>query len=103
MSKTNIDLFAAQVAQDPAMQHALTSGVTATAQLVDRAVVAGQQAGLAFTPAEAEAWLAEHIRNAADGELSDVQLESVAGGKFVQASSTEPQEWIRPPVWMNRS
>ena len=103
MSQTNIDLFAAKVAQDHALLSALTTGVSDRAELVERAVAAGQEAGFAFTPAEAEAWLAQNIRNAADGELSDMQLESAAGGKFVQASSTEPQEWIRPPMWMNRS
>jgi len=81
MSQTNIDLFAAKVAQDPALLSALTTDVTAPAEFVERAVAAGQAAGLPFTPAEAEAWLAEKTKADTHGELSDTQLEAVAGGK----------------------
>jgi len=82
MSQANIDLFAAKVAQDPALLSALTAGATAPAEFVERAVAAGQEAGLPFTPAEAEAWLVAQTSIDKSGELSDVQLESVAGGGF---------------------
>lgn len=82
MSQTNIDLFAAKVSQDHALLSALTAGVTAPTEFVERAVAAGQEAGLPFTPAEAEAWLAAQTTIDKSGELSDVQLESVAGGGF---------------------
>jgi len=80
MSQANLDLFAAKVSQDPALLSALTAGVTAPTEFVERAVAAGQEAGLSFTPAEAEAWLAGQTTLDKSGELSDVQLESVAGG-----------------------
>jgi len=103
MSQSNVDQFYAKIESDPALASSLAASASNRTELVEGAVAAGQAAGLPFTPAEAEAWLTENIPAAGDGELSDVQLESVAGGKFVQASSTEPQEWIRPPMWMNRS
>ena len=81
MSQANLDLFVAKVAQDPALLSALTAGVTAPAEFVERAVSAGQEAGLPFTPAEAEAWLAAKAKTDNSGELSDTQLEGVAGGK----------------------
>lgn len=81
MSQTNIDLFAAKVAQDHALLSALTTNVSNRAELVERAVAAGQEAGLPFTPADAEAWLAEKTKADTQGELSDTQLEAVAGGK----------------------
>lgn len=81
MSQANIDLFAAKVAQDQALLSSLTSGVTAPTEFVERAIAAGQEAGLPFTPAEAEAWLAAQATTDKSGELSDVQLEGVAGGK----------------------
>ncbi len=73
------------------------------AELVERAVAAGQAAGLPFTLTEAEAWLAARAASDKHGEWSDVQQEGVAGGKLTKASATEPEEWIRPPMWMNRS
>lgn len=81
MSQANIDLFAAKVAQDQALLSSLTTGIVAPSEFVERAIAAGQEAGLAFTPAEAQAWIAAQATTDKSGELSDVQLEGVAGGK----------------------
>lgn len=82
MSQANIDQFYSKLENDPALANSLAAGVSSQAELVERAVAAGQAAGLPFTPAEAEAWLAARAKTDTGGELTDVQLEGVAGGKM---------------------
>lgn len=81
MSQSNIDQFYAKLNNDPALASSLAAGVSTQAELVERAVAAGQAQGLPFTAAEADAWIAKQNAASQDGELSDAQLEGVAGGK----------------------
>lgn len=104
MSQTNVDLFYAKLNADPAALSALTSGATSPADLVERAVAAGQAQGLPFTAAEAESWLAQQYAVSDDGELSDLQLEGVAGGKgggwdsFKKGWGEAMQDAFGPPI-----
>ena len=86
MQSTSIDTFYAQVAADAALCYQLTTGATSRDELIARAVAEGQSRGYTFGHEEAAQWLAQR-RAAADAqtpvsqELSDEQLEAVAGGK----------------------
>lgn len=78
---SNIDQFYLLVAKNPAMASALTANVPTQDELIARAVAMGKENGLAFSQEEARAWLEVQATAERSGELSDVQLEAVAGGK----------------------
>lgn len=84
MSQANVELFYAKLKNDPALLSSLSDGASTQAELFERAAAAGQAQGLDFTAAEADAWVAEQGSISEDGELSDAQLEGVAGGKGQQ-------------------
>lgn len=81
MSQANVELFYAKLKDDPALLNSLSEGATTQAEVIKRAVAAGQAQGLDFTAPEAQAWVTEQTTIGDDGELSDTQLEGVAGGK----------------------
>jgi len=81
MSQANVELFYAKLKDDPALLSSLSQGASTQAEVIERAVAAGKAQGLDFTAAEAQAWVSEQTTIADDGELSDAQLEGVAGGK----------------------
>ncbi len=83
MQPTSLDSFYAHIAADPALQQQLTAGTPRSEELVARAVAEGQRRGYIFSPAEVAQWLAQRSAAAASvpEELSDEQLEVVAGGK----------------------
>ena len=84
MQPTSIDSFYAQIAADPALQQQLTGGATSRAEVIERAVAQAQRQGHTFSPEETAQWLAQRTAAAASSapeELSDEQLEVVAGGK----------------------
>ncbi|MES2951280.1 MAG: Nif11-like leader peptide family natural product precursor [Pseudomonadota bacterium] len=78
---SNIEKFYTYVAQNPALLSKLVAGAQSPDAFIDRAVAAASEQGLAITRGEAKAWIDEQIEARQNGELSDVQLEAVAGGK----------------------
>jgi hypothetical protein len=82
----NIEAFYKSVAQSPAALQQLTAGVQTPDEFIDRAVTVGQEQGYSFTRAEASTWINGQIEARKNGELSDVQLEGVAGGKGINSA-----------------
>ena len=76
-----IEAFYKSVAQSPAALNQLTAGVQTPDEFIDRAVSIGSEQGYQFTRDEASTWINNQIEARKNGELSDVQLEGVAGGK----------------------
>jgi hypothetical protein len=82
MSQAHAQKFYDIVAKDPALLKTLGTGTKSAEEFLARAVAAGKQQGLEFTAQEAEQYvIAQNSKNAV-GELSDQQLEAVAGGKI---------------------
>ena len=63
------------------MVRKLVESAKAPEQFLANAIEAASKQGLQFTAAEAEACLKSNMKPASEGELSDQQLEAVAGGK----------------------
>ncbi|MFC5496922.1 hypothetical protein ACFPOE_05185 [Caenimonas terrae] len=79
--QADIEKFYKSVAQNPALLQKIAAGAQTPDQFIDQAVkVAGEQ-GITIQRAEASAWIDSQIAARKNGELSDVQLEAVAGGK----------------------
>jgi hypothetical protein len=83
----NIETFYQSVAQSPATLTQLTSGVQSPDEFIERAVAMGNEQGYTFTREEATSWINGQIESRKNGELSDVQLEGVAGGKGAPLSN----------------
>ena len=90
MSSVHIEKFAAIVASDAGLfaklgvEKASTDAAAAQASMaafIAKSVQEGKALGFEFTEAEARVWLNEQIKAEVSGELSDTQLEAVAGGK----------------------
>jgi predicted ribosomally synthesized peptide with nif11-like leader len=81
MSAGQIEQFYGRVSKDPAMFNQLVDGTQTPDEFIDKAVALGTQAGFTFSRDEADVWVKKQIEAKASGELSDLQLESVAGGK----------------------
>ena len=90
MTTAHVEKFAELVGQDPALLAKLgldkvNADAAAAAARADafitNAVKEGKAHGLEFTEEEAQAYMAGEVKAAASGELSDTQLEAVAGGK----------------------
>jgi predicted ribosomally synthesized peptide with nif11-like leader len=81
MSQAHVEQFAARVKNDPAMFNKLVAGTQTPGQFIDKAIALGKETGFTFTKEEADGWVQQQIKAKQNGELSDLQLESVAGGK----------------------
>src|SRR5476651_2899796 len=81
MSQAHIEQFYSKAVKDPAMVNAMVGDARTPEEFVTKAVATGKQHGFDFTEAEAHAWIKQQQEMKAKGELSDSQLESVAGGK----------------------
>jgi hypothetical protein len=81
MSQAHIEQFYSKAVKDPAIINSIFSGATGPKDFAQSAVKIGKQNGFDFTAAEADAWITKQQEIKAKGELSDSQLESVAGGK----------------------
>ena len=79
MSVESIDQFYQEVMQEPALLQQFQSAPDRES-LVNIAVEMSQQKGYSFTVAEVEQALAAQSAASETGELSDQQLEAVAGG-----------------------
>ena len=90
MTTAHVEKFAELVGKDPALLaklgldkvHADAAAAAASAAaFITNAVKEAKAHGLEFTEEEAQAYMAGEAKAAASGELSDTQLEAVAGGK----------------------
>ena len=90
MTTAHVEKFAELVAKDPALLAKLgldkvnadaAAASASAAAFITNAVKEAKALGLEFTEEEARAFMAAEENAAASGELSDSQLEAVAGGK----------------------
>ena len=96
MTTAHVEKFAELVGQDPAlyakfgwekMAEVGVKDMPTKVEWMASAVNEGKAHGLDFTAEEALAYLSKSFTEAATGELSDLQLEAVAGGKGVAAAA----------------
>jgi predicted ribosomally synthesized peptide with nif11-like leader len=81
MSAENAKRFFESLGKDPALVRQLCQGANALEDFLQRAVAEANQRGYEFSPEEARGLLLERTRAAgAHDELSEGQLEKVAGG-----------------------
>jgi hypothetical protein len=81
MSQAHAQKYYDIVAKDPALLDSLGAGTKSADEFIARAIAAAKQQGLEFSAEEAKTYLEAQEADSADGELSDQQLEAVAGGK----------------------
>ena len=81
MSQAHAEKYYEIASKDPALLESLGAGAQSADEFIARAVAAAKQQGLSFTAEEARLYLSGQADQQADGELSDQQLEAVAGGK----------------------
>ena len=79
--QTNIENFYRTVVQNPALLNKITTGASTPDEVIDRAVAVAKDEGYTIDRQEASTWIESQIAARQRGELTDVQLESVAGGK----------------------
>ncbi len=100
MSKAHVEKFAELVGKDPALLAKLgldkanadaAAASASAAAFITNAVTEAKALGLNFTEEEARAYVAAEAKAAASGELSDTQLEEVAGGK----RDPQKKRWTR--------
>jgi hypothetical protein len=90
MSKAHVEKFAELVGKDPALyakfgyeklNEVVVADMPAKVAWMTSAVNEAKALGLDFNAEEALSFLEKHYRAESSGELSDLQLEAVAGGK----------------------
>ena len=90
MTTAHVEKFAELVGKDPALLAKLgldkvnadaAAAASSAAAFITNAVKEAKALGLEFSEDEAQAYMAAEAKAAASGELSDTQLEAVAGGK----------------------
>ncbi len=95
MSQAHIEEFYSKVSADPAQINELLNGASGPDEFIDRAVAKAKSQGYDISRPEAEAWINKQKEVAASGELSDVQLEAVAGGKSAQKVGSQIDSGMR--------
>jgi hypothetical protein len=89
MTTAHVEKFAELVAKDPALLAKLgwdkvnadaAAAAASAAAYIATAVKEGKALGLQFTEEELQAFMVAEAKGAATGELSDTQMEAVAGG-----------------------
>lgn len=81
MSQAHAAKYYEICAKDPALLESLGEGTKSAEEFIARAVAAAKQQGLEFTAEEAKTYMEAQEVEKGSGELSDQQLEAVAGGK----------------------
>jgi predicted ribosomally synthesized peptide with nif11-like leader len=79
--QADIEKFYNAVAQNPALLARLTTTAGTPEEFIDGAVKEAKAQGFSITHEEARSWIDGQIAARQNGELTDVQLERVAGGK----------------------
>jgi hypothetical protein len=89
MTTAHVEKYAELVGQDPALLAKLgldkanadaAAASASMAAFIANSVKEAKAHGLEFTEGEAHAFIAMEVKKATTGELSDTQLEAVAGG-----------------------
>lgn len=80
MSVQNVEAFYKHALKNPALVQSL-QGLPDAETFERTAVDLGKCAGFQFSAEEARGWITAQLAKEADGELSDDELEAVAGGK----------------------
>jgi hypothetical protein len=86
MSTAQIEKFYAIASKDQTLFDSMMKGTKGPDDFVRNAVAAAKQRGYEFSYEEADAWIKQQQKIKASGELSDSQLETVAGGKGTSES-----------------
>ena len=95
MTTAHVEKFAELVGKDPALLAKLgldkvnadaAAASASAAAFITNADKEAKVLGLEFTEDEAHAYMAAEAKAAGSGELSDTQLEAVAGGKGTSAN-----------------
>lgn len=94
MTTANIEKFYETAMADPMVAKALLAGAQTSGDVLQRAVATAGEQGLTFTVDEAEAWVDAQRAAKANGELTDFQLEQVAGGKTVESAVSDAGDAI---------
>ncbi|CAK0762138.1 Nif11 domain-containing protein [Gammaproteobacteria bacterium] len=81
MSQAQIEQFYGRAVNDQAILGKLLLNTQTPDEFIDKAVSMGAETGFQFSRDEADSWIKRQIEAKANGELSDMQLEAVAGGK----------------------
>jgi predicted ribosomally synthesized peptide with nif11-like leader len=88
MSQAHIEQFYGKALKDPALINKIATGTKSPDDFVRNAVKEGKNQGFDFSYEEADAWIRNQQKIKASGELSDSQLEGVAGGKGTSNNTT---------------
>ncbi len=81
MSQAHIEKFYRKVMSNQALVIKLAEGVQTPEDFLHKAVALAREDGYEFTEREAERWIRTELAMRDANELSDTELESVAGGK----------------------
>jgi hypothetical protein len=106
MSQAHIEKFYSVAVKNPEIIKQIFRGAASEEEAIKNAVKTGKANGYDFSHEEAGAWVKEQKKLQASGELSDMQLEAVAGGKqtiFDQINSynqtLKPGSFQVPSSW----
>ena len=105
MSIAHIEKFAELINNDPALLARVRADVVITddptdvesmkATIVSNSVAVAKSLGLEFTEEEARSWLDNEFSAAASGELSNSQLDAVAGGgAYIRYSNDTEKQMV---------
>ena len=106
MTTAHVEKFAELLGKDPALLAKLglekvnadaAAAAASAAAFITNAVKEAKALGLQFTEAEAHAFIAAEAKAAASSELSDTQLEAVAGGANKIGGSRQKGGFV---VWL---
>ncbi|MFM9970691.1 MAG: hypothetical protein ACKVQK_20055 [Burkholderiales bacterium] len=81
MSVAHVEQFYGRAANNMALFHKMVEGTQSPNDFIANAVKEAQTMGYSFTFEEADTWIKKQQQIKASGELTDSQLEVVAGGK----------------------
>ena len=104
MSVGQIEQFYSRAKSDPAILNKLMGGTQTPDEFIDKAVAIGAETGFSFSRDEADTWIKSQIEAKASGELSDLQLEGVAGGKNGQSLAQDAADgYDKANVWIQNN
>lgn len=81
MSEAHIERFYEMASKDKALFAEMLKGTDGPDKFISNVVETAKERGFEFTHEEAAGWIKRQQEIKASGELSDAQLEGVAGGK----------------------
>ena len=104
MSEAHIEKFYRKVMSNQALVIELAEGVQTPEDFLRKAVELAREDGYDFTEQEAERWIRTELAMREANELSDTELENVAGGKGASSLSDMGEiQSLRLQMSMERS